>query len=141
MASTWSCVTYMVVLPSMNLLPAHCHEQGGHLVLHGAGFELRAPQWLRASLKGPDHALTVGIRPQSLRVVAASAPLAIDVDVVEYLGTESQVVGALATAGGPRVTATVPGDAHALVHTRVGLAAEPDQLHIFDTASGAALRP
>jgi ABC-type sugar transport system ATPase subunit len=139
-------VAAFIGTPSMNLLPARCREDGGQMRLHGAGFELRAPDWLRARLKGPDHALTVGIRPQSLRVVPASAaqapaPLSIDVDVVEYLGTESQVVGALAAAGGPRVTATVPGDAHALVHTRVGLSAEPDQLHVFDTASGAALRP
>ena len=141
-------VASFIGTPSMNLLPARCRDDGVQLVLHGAGFELRAPDWLRARLKGPDQALTVGIRPQSLRVVPASAapapaapPLAINVDVVEYLGTESQVVGALATAGGQRVTATVPGDAHALMHTPVGLSAEPDQLHVFDTASGAALRP
>ncbi|KNZ32383.1 MAG: ABC transporter [Methylibium sp. NZG] len=138
-------VAAFIGTPSMNLLPARCREQGGHLVLHGAGFELRAPDWLRARWKGPEQALTVGIRPQSLRVVPASAvssaaPLSIDVDVVEYLGTESQVVGALASAGGPRVTATVPGDAHALAHTRVGFSAEADQLHVFDSDSGVALR-
>ena len=72
------------------------------------------------------------------------APLAMQIDVVEYLGTESQVVGHAAGAADAkpqRLTVTVPGDAHGLLHQRIGLAADPADLHLFDTASGVALRP
>ena len=66
------------------------------------------------------------------------------VAVVEYLGTESQVVGALTGTGDmqdQRITATVPGDAHALLHGSLGLDVQPEDLHLFDTAGGHSLRP
>jgi ABC-type sugar transport system ATPase subunit len=135
-------VAAFIGTPSMNLLPAR-HSDGGRLV--GEGFELPAPGWLRAQLKAPDQALTVGIRPQALRAGApAEGPqgLTLLADVVEYLGTESQVVGQLqGGASGQRITATLPGDAHGLLHTAVALHASADELHVFDTASGQSLRP
>ena len=134
-------VAAFIGTPSMNLLPARFVDGA----LHGQGFNLPAPAWLQGQLTSADQALTVGIRPQALRVVAGGvAALAIQVDVVEYLGTESQVVGhVLGAAGqsGQRITATVSGDAHGLQHSALGLSASPDDLHVFDNASGAALRP
>jgi len=138
-------VAAFIGTPSMNLLPARFVDGAGHGGLQGDGFVLAAPGWLRERLTAPDQALMVGIRPQALRVVAEPAPLALQVDVVEYLGTESQVVGravgGAAAAGPQRLTVTVPGDCHALQRTRIGLTASADDLHLFDTASGKALRP
>jgi ABC-type sugar transport system ATPase subunit len=137
-------VAAFIGTPSMNLLPARFVDGPGAGALQGAGFRLDAPPWLRAQLTAGDQALTVGIRPQALRRVEEPAPLAMQVDVIEYLGTESQVVGhaaGAAEAKPQRLTATVPGDAHALLHQRIGLAADPSDLHLFDTASGVALRP
>ena len=136
--------------PSMNLLPARLGSQG---LLQGPGFALPAPAWLLARPPAPEQALTVGIRPQALHAVPdanhpathGAAPLQIQVDVVEYLGTESQVVGQLATPGGPqasiKLAAVLPGDAHALLHSRLSLAVRPADLHVFDAASGVSLRP
>jgi TOBE domain len=84
------------------------------------------------------------VRPQTLRLAAggsgAEPAFTIQADVVEYLGTESQVVGHLATPGGQRVSCIVPGDGHALLHTRLGLDVDPEALHVFDSASGRSLR-
>jgi hypothetical protein len=63
------------------------------------------------------------------------------VQVVEYLGTESQVVGVIAGSSGQRLTATVPGDAHACMHGVLALQVRADDLHVFDTGTGLALRP
>jgi hypothetical protein len=74
------------------------------------------------------------------------------VDVVEYLGTESQVVGHLqlqpgATdqaadpTAGQRLSAVVPGDAKALLHKTLTLGVEPEALHVFNADSGQTLRP
>jgi ABC-type sugar transport system ATPase subunit len=134
-------VAAFIGTPTMNLLDARFDAGSGHGHLRGEGFELPAPHWLRGRLQALDQKLTVGVRPQALRVVADGAALTLRADVVEYLGTESQVVGHLDTPGGQRITATLPGDAHALLHQKLGLTVGTDDLHIFDNASGMALRP
>jgi ABC-type sugar transport system ATPase subunit len=135
--------------PTMNLFAARCAEEGGRTRLRGHGFELPAPAWLRGAASQPAPQVTAGIRPQALRPVlgaadAAGAALTVRVDVVEYLGTESQIVGHLVTPNnepGQRVTATVPGDAKALLHKNVSLVVGAEDMHLFDPADGRALRP
>ena len=141
-------VAAFIGTPSMNLLPVVFEDGAGAGLLRGAGLALQAPGWLRARLTTPGQALTVGIRPQAWQAAAAPG-LVLQVDVVEYLGTESQVVGHLAgvpggqsgAAAGPRITATLAGDAHALLHQTLTLDVLPERLHVFDTASGRSLRP
>ena len=144
-------VAAFIGTPSMNLLPARfvADSSSSSGVLRGDGFEFTAPTWLQARLTAQDQALTVGIRPQTLRVASGVAALRLQVDVVEYLGTESQVVGQLVgqmagQASGAvtqRLTATLPGDATGLTHTSLALTAKPADLHVFDNATGKALRP
>ncbi len=142
-------VAAFIGTPSMNLLPVRFEEAAGTQAdagrLRGDGFTLNAPAWLRSRLLAPDQPLTVGIRPQALQP-ATDGGFSIRVDVIEYLGTESQVVGHLksasgAEAAGQRITATLPGDAHALLHQGLSLKVSPEKLHVFDTQTGLALRP
>jgi ABC-type sugar transport system ATPase subunit len=135
-------VASFIGMPGMNLLPVHFVVHGaGEDVLCGEGFELSAPGWLRDQLTVPDQPLVLGIRPQALRVMAGHAPLKLEIDVVEYLGTESQVVGHLAGSDGRRFVATLPGDAHRLLHSTLGLTVGPEDMHVFDAASGQSLHP
>ena len=134
-------VAAFIGTPSMNLLPVRFVEGAHGGLLQGEGVALPAPPWLRGVLSSAQQALTVGIRPQFLRLANGPAHLNVKIDVVEYLGTESQVVGHIDAPGGQRFTATMPGNAQSLLHTQQGLCAEADQLHIFDTATGFALRP
>jgi len=135
-------VAAFIGMPGMNLLPVRFADRpAGHGTLCGEGFELPAPVWLRERVSSADQALTLGIRPQALHVANGYAPLNVKVDIVEYLGTESQVVGHLASPGGARITATVQGDAHGLLHGPLGLNAHVEDMHLFDTASGQSLRP
>ena len=59
---------------------------------------------------------------------------------VEYLGTESQIVGHMVTPSGQRVAAMLPGDAHAQLHRNVHLGFDSEELHVFDSDSGRSLR-
>jgi ABC-type sugar transport system ATPase subunit len=127
--------------PTMNLFHARPADVGGRLVLQGSGFALPAPAWLADRLRTPDQALEVGVRPQALAPAAAGAQLTIHVNVVEYLGTESQLVGHLKGVGAQHISAIVPGDAKALLHQDLGLAVDPESLHVFDADSGRSLRP
>jgi ABC-type sugar transport system ATPase subunit len=99
-----------------------------------AGLCLPAAQC--ALLQG--QALVAGVRPQTLRLAAGggTAMLQLQVDVVEYLGMESLLVGKLVGAGEGRVTAVVPGQRADLMRQTVGLDLDPQALHVFDKASG-----
>ncbi len=127
--------------PTMNFFHARLISQDDRAVLHGEGFSLPAPAWLPAAATGAEQALVVGVRPHALAPSSGPQALAIQVDVVEYLGTESQIVGCLQGPGGQRISAVVPGDAKALLHHRVQLAVSPEALHVFDARSGASLQP
>jgi ABC-type sugar transport system ATPase subunit len=128
--------------PTMNFFKARCTQEGGEWLLRGEGFAFKAPHWLLAQPPEPDQALTIGIRPQHLRACGIeSAQLTVLADVVEYLGTESQVVGHLQTPGGQRVSAMLPGNALTHIHQSLGLTFSSDDIHIFDTESGRSLRP
>ena len=127
--------------PTMNFFKARLALEGGQSVLRGSGFVLPAPHWLLAAVKGPEQALVVGIRPQTLKPTDAVDGLPIRVDVVEYLGTESQIVGHLQVPDGQRISAVVPGDAKALLHQAVRLAVDVQALHVFDADSGLTLKP
>ncbi len=141
-------VAAFIGTPTMNLLPAR-YQPGpaGHQLI-GEGFCMTAPDWLAQTSAADGRAVMVGFRPQAPQTMQTSdmqqagpeAHLLMQVNVCEYLGTESQLVGTL-TGSGARITVTVPGDAHNQLHRELALHVPPDQLHVFDTASGLALRP
>jgi ABC-type sugar transport system ATPase subunit len=135
-------VAGFIGMPTMNFFKARYTEEAGQRLLRGEGFAWFAPDWLAAHPPRVDQALTLGLRPQALRLSAMDmASLTLQIDVVEYLGTESQAVGHMNTPAGQRVSAMLPGDAHPHLHSRVNLAFAPEDLHVFDTESGRSLRP
>jgi ABC-type sugar transport system ATPase subunit len=134
-------VAGFIGMPTMNFFKGRCTHESGQTMLRGEGFAFPAPNWLVRQAPSPDQALTIGIRPQHLKACGLdTAPLSLLVDVVEYLGTESQVVGRLQTPGGQRVSAMVPGNALAQLHQPLGLTFDSDDLHLFDTNTGRSLR-
>ena len=80
--------------------------------------------------------LVVGVRPQSLRLSDGVGALRMKVSFVEYLGTESVLVGQLEGAADARTTAVVPGHRTDLLHQTVALDVDPAALHLFDKATG-----
>ena len=62
---------------------------------------------------------------------------ALQVDVVEYLGMESLLVGSLVGAGDGRVTAVLPGQRSDLMRQTVAWKWIREALHVFDKASGS----
>jgi ABC-type sugar transport system ATPase subunit len=135
-------VAGFIGMPTMNFFKARASMESGQMLLRGEGFAWPAPHWLQALAPRPDQALTLGLRPQSLRPAAdsATAPLSLLVDVIEYLGTESQVVGHMNTPAGQRVSAMVPGNAKTQLHQTMALQFSSDDLHVFDSATELSLR-
>ncbi|RZJ59773.1 MAG: sn-glycerol-3-phosphate ABC transporter ATP-binding protein UgpC [Acidovorax sp.] len=128
--------------PTMNFFKARYTTEQGLGVLRGEGFAWTAPDWLAAQPPRADQALTLGLRPQALRPRAGHhSVLSLNVDVVEYLGTESQVVGHMNTPAGQRVAAMLPGNAQGQLHQRIDLGFDTADMHVFDTDSGTSLHP
>jgi ABC-type sugar transport system ATPase subunit len=115
--------------PGMNLFAAKAD---------GAGFALLAAGDARVGLPvgvaaAAGTSLTVGIRPQGLRLGTGGADtLQLNVTVTEYLGTETVLTG---TVGTESVTAVVTGNhSHSAGHT-VHLSIAPEHVHVFDATT------
>jgi sn-glycerol 3-phosphate transport system ATP-binding protein/multiple sugar transport system ATP-binding protein len=128
-------VAGFIGMPSMNLLEGEVEAWLGRSVLKGPGFAFALPP-------AAQHAkqLIAGVRPQTLRLVEGEGMLQLQIDVVEYLGMESLLVGKLVGGGDGRVTAVVPGQRADLLRKTVGLEMDPAALHLFDKASGNRIR-
>jgi ABC-type sugar transport system ATPase subunit len=125
--------------PTMNFFEARLQRKEGQVVLSTQDFDVPAPEWLVAQSIPDDRLLTLGIRPQMLLPAAQASSMCMQVEVVEYLGTESQVVGRLPS--GQKMCAVLQGDAKAAVHQSMNVTVHPSALHVFDTRTGLALRP
>ena len=78
----------------------------------------------------PEAVTTVGIRPQNLR--PADTGIALTVDLVEALGTETVIHGHLAS--GTKMIVTRAGQLPAHPGELLHFTAEPGKLHVFDAA-------
>jgi ABC-type sugar transport system ATPase subunit len=125
--------------PTMNFFEARLQRKEGQVVLSTQDFDVPAPEWLIAQSIPDDQLLTLGIRPQMLLPAAQASSMCMQVEVVEYLGTESQVVGRLPS--GQKMSAVLQGDAKAAVHQSMNMTVHSSALHVFDTRTGLALRP
>jgi len=125
--------------PTMNFFDAQYQADTG--VLQGERISWPAPDWLKA--RAPQSPLTLGLRPQALRPCdEADAHVHVNVDVVEYLGTESQVTGHIDgnTAAPQSICATLPGNAYDMLNHCLPLCFDPRALHVFDRGTGENLR-
>ncbi|PRY93097.1 carbohydrate ABC transporter ATP-binding protein (CUT1 family) [Hasllibacter halocynthiae] len=116
--------------PPMNFLPGRIEE--GRVV--GEGFALPLGPG-RAGGAAPSGAVTVGLRPSAFRR-AADGDIPFRVEISEYLGATSVLVGRLGTA---RVQVEVDTPAPVRVGETLQLGVDPDQLHLFDPQTEAAL--
>jgi sn-glycerol 3-phosphate transport system ATP-binding protein len=125
-------VARFIGAPAMNFLPAVVTGLGSAAKLE-AGPLLHFTDGIRDRLDGTG--LTIGIRPEHLRIDPGGVPLRID--LVEALGSETLVHGRLAA----------PGEAH-LVMKLAGRAPEgdvlniafpPEEIHVFDAKTGLRL--
>lgn len=134
--------------PSMNLLAGKIESVDGTTRFRSSGFSCPVPLAVDVH-HGAASERVAGIRPQSWRLCSTDAArdssageLAMHVDVIEYLGTESVLVGQLATADGKtqRLTAQVPGQRTDLLHQTVILQVDFAEIHWFDAKTGLRMK-
>ncbi len=115
--------------PAMNFLSAVLAESGTAARLEAGPLS----RFADGPRDGPDgRALTIGIRPEHIRVEAGGLPLRID--LVEPLGSETLVHGRLAAPGEAALVLRLAGRAPEGEMLPVVFPAE--ELHVFDAATG-----
>ena len=126
-------VAEFIGTPPMNFFAADIARRNGSLVARSEGIELELPGGLRAA----PQSTVVGIRPEHLEIGApGEGDASAEVYVVEPMGRE-QIVDV--QVAGQRLRAIAPPGFRAQIGDRVGLRFTPDQLHVFDRASGERL--
>jgi multiple sugar transport system ATP-binding protein len=127
--------------PGMNFATVRVTGADGAMRAHNAGFGIDVPVELaRRLLPYAEREVTVGIRPEDLRLANGSDPdgLCIDavVEVVERLGSEIL----LDVQVGPQsMVAAVEPTVRVQLGDKIRLALRGDRLHFFDAASEAAI--
>jgi multiple sugar transport system ATP-binding protein len=128
--------------PSMNFIPVTLTDGSGALFAEADGIRIKVPAAATQSLmpyKG--QGLTLGVRPEDLRVGATSdsADLSFEavVEVVEPLGSEIL----LDTRGaGQQIVARVEPTVRTQPHEKIRLSFVPDRIHFFDAKTEAVIK-
>jgi sn-glycerol 3-phosphate transport system ATP-binding protein len=118
--------------PAMNFLPAMLTDSGASAKLE-AGPVLHFIDGRRDAPDG--QALTVGFRPEHIRVAPNGVPLRID--LVEPLGSETLVHGRLAAPGETPLVIRLAG--RAPEGETLTLEFPPEEIHVFDADTGLRL--
>jgi multiple sugar transport system ATP-binding protein len=129
--------------PAMNFIDVDVTAAPTEFRLSADGIDLKLPQRRFAGLGAhAGRTVTIGVRPQHLRLGGAAevehVALSGKVMVTEQLGDE-QVLAVRVGAGDIRVAGVDP-ELSLAAGTRVDVALPMDNLHLFDAASGAAIR-
>jgi sn-glycerol 3-phosphate transport system ATP-binding protein len=120
--------------PAMNLLPGRLNGDGAAVELPGGNTLPLA----RPSAGAGGRAVMLGVRPEHVTVAReGQGALTLAVDLVEALGADTVVYGAL--GGNSGLTVRLPGAMRVAEGDRLPLAVPAESIHLFDAESGARL--
>jgi multiple sugar transport system ATP-binding protein len=127
--------------PAMNFATVKVSQENGSVWAANEGMQIKAPPECADRLgRYLGKEVTLGIRPEDLRVAAAADPAELGfevvVEVVEKLGSEILLDVAV---GSGTMVASVEPHVRANIHDRMRLALNPERLHFFDMQSEAAI--
>ena len=125
--------------PAINLIPGTVRQEDGAVYLAAEGLDLPlSPRLAALALRAGSPQLTLGVRPEDLVVVTAQTEgAAARIEVVEPMGSLNVVY---ASAGATRIVATVAPGFFPAPGSPVWISPQPDKAHLFDTATGTAIR-
>jgi multiple sugar transport system ATP-binding protein len=128
--------------PAMNLVPGELKQVDGKLRVEAPGMVVPLPDNLAAQARGKDSGkVFLGVRPEHIAPKSqydGNAPneMTAHVEVVEHMGSKQFVY---LGQSGSTLTAEFPADAEARPEQEMQVVFDPDNLHLFDEASGNAI--
>src|SRR5437773_6085788 len=128
--------------PAMNFIPTSLTDGGGSLFAEASGIKIKVPPQKAQSLmpyKG--QTVTLGVRPEDLRVGMSSdsSDLSFDavVEVVEPLGAEILLD---TKAANQQIVARVEPTVKTKPHEKIRLSFVPDRIHFFDAKTEQVIK-
>jgi multiple sugar transport system ATP-binding protein len=123
--------------PTMSFLPCRIEADGDTLFARGTSFSVPIPVERRAAVTAAKTGeVLLGVRPEDVSLHASGAgAIPAVVDVVEPLGSEQVLYF---NCDGAQVTARASAEAIVASGDAIALGINPNRMHLFDTASGAA---
>ena len=123
--------------PPMNFAEVEVGSENGQPVLHIAGRAIPAPP--QFDLGTASRHLTLGIRPQDVRITATDDPQGVPgtVWITELIGSERLIEVEIAPR--MRMTAEVKSHIRATLNESLAVAFDASKVHLFDNATGLAL--
>ncbi len=119
--------------PAMNLFEI---EVGAEGTTHLGNFTLPLPREATAALEGKH--VTLGVRPEDLRLVAEDEGIPATVELVEELGSDAYLHASVRGSDGTQLLVARVDPKHPpLKGEAVSLAPTTDHLHWFDTSTGS----
>ena len=127
--------------PAMNFIDAELNGEGDTLEVRGDGFALPVSKRLRERANASkSRVVTVGLRPEHFAATEATvqngAPLALDVEVAEYIGSSQFLAARL---GGHPITASVDVGPDASPMQSGEYYFDIERMYLFERQSGDAL--
>jgi multiple sugar transport system ATP-binding protein len=121
--------------PAMNLLQAEIED--GHAIVGGHRMPVD-----RTALAKATGAVTIGVRPESFRVVDAGQDgIPVKVTLVEELGADAYIYGTSGVEGTPSsIVVRTPGQISHAKGSTIKVSTDSAAVHLFDTATGVRLR-
>jgi multiple sugar transport system ATP-binding protein len=126
-------VASFVGAPPMNMLDVTV--KGGQLNIDGSSVTLPMPARFRSFAKDGQK-LTLGIRPETMRLDGSGLSIEAKAEVAELTGPELVVT---ALVGTQRIMASLPPRSNIAEGTIMRLAFDEDAAHLFDPQTGRAL--
>jgi multiple sugar transport system ATP-binding protein len=126
--------------PTINLIPVELHTP---LLIQHDHFRCTLPEmWLPRVQQDQGKLVYLGIRPEHLRP-SRPAPknLAVQVDLIESLGHQTQIIGHLSADPTQTIRAIMPPDLTVAIGEQLWLAIDLDKIHFFDCDRGLRLNP
>jgi len=121
--------------PSINLFSGELSGGDDGWRFQGEGFDLD----IASRQDPPAGTVTLGVRPEDLKLRDQGGTFRADVRVVEPIGSEMYVH--LVSTAGSRVITRVPADTRIGVDQQVSLEVPPDKVHLFRSDTGDRIEP
>ena len=127
-------VASFVGSPAMNFVPGRLSLRDGCARFEGPGFGLELGAASPSPSVAAERAITLGVRPEHVRVVPeGDRGVPATIELVEPMGADSLV---WLRAGAAALSARVAGLGNMMVGARVAVSIAPEQISIFDDATG-----
>ena len=121
--------------PAINLFSGTLSASEAGWCFRGDGVELS----IESRREAPTGAVTLGVRPEDLRLKDPGDALRAQVRVVEPVGSEMYVH--LTSDSGVQMIARAPADTHISVEQQVSFEIPPDKVHLFRSDTGDRIEP